>query len=149
MIDLEQNLVIRSPSQKDENDAYYSLRWQVLREPWGKNKGTEKDTLENSSIHRVVILNGHIIAGGRMHFIDNKTAQIRYMFVKKEFINKGIGTKILQALEKIALNKNYKTIILHARESSVSFYEKQEYKLIKKSHLLFNIIQHYKMQKDI
>ena len=146
-MDLEQTLIIRSPSQKHEYDAYYSLRWQVLREPWKKDKGTEKDTLENTAIHRVVIFNGHIIAGGRIHFIENKTAQIRYMFVKNEFINKGIGTKILHTLEKIALDKNYKTIILHARESSVRFYEKQEYKLIKKSHLLFNIIQHYKMQK--
>lgn len=148
-MDLEKKLIIRSPSQKHEYDAYYSLRWQALREPWNEAKGTEKDNLENIAIHRIVIFNGHIIAGGRIHFIDNKTAQIRYMFVKKEFINKGIGTKILQALEKTALNKNYKTIILHARESSVRFYEKQEYKLIKKSHVLFNIIQHYKMQKKI
>lgn len=142
-------MIIRCPSQKSEYDAYYSLRWQVLRAPWEQNKGTEKDDLEKTAIHRVAILNDHVIAGGRIHFIDNKTAQIRYMFVKKEFTKKGIGKKILLSLENIARNKSYKTIVLHARESSVSFYEKHGYTLIKKSHLLFNKIQHYKMQKYI
>jgi len=97
----------------------------------------------------MAILYNKIIACGRLHFIDKTTAQIRYMAVAKDFIKKGFGSRILASLEDAAKTNNYKTILLHAREASVSFYEKQGYQLIKKSHLLFNEIQHYKMQKKI
>jgi len=46
-MDLEQKSIIRSPSQKSEYDACYSLRWQVLHAPWNQDKGTEKDELED------------------------------------------------------------------------------------------------------
>lgn len=148
-MDLEQILNICSPKQKNEYDAYYSLRWQVLRAPWKQAKGTEKDELEDNATHRMAVLNDNIIACGRLHFIEKTTAQIRYMAVAKDFMKKGLGTKILASLEDAAKDNNYETITLHAREASVSFYERNGYQLIEKSHLLFNEIQHYKMQKKL
>lgn len=97
----------------------------------------------------MAMLDNNIIACGRLHFINKTTTQIRYMAVVKDFIKKGFGSRILASLEDAAKTNNYKTIILHAREASVGFYEKQGYQLIEKSHLLFNEIQHYKMQKKI
>ena len=148
-MDLEQILIIRSPQHGNEYVAYYSLRWQVLRAPWNQDRGTEKDNLDENAVHRIAVLNDAIIACGRLHDINKATAQIRYMAVAKEFINKGIGTKLLASLEDAAVDNNYETILLHAREASVNFYEKRGYLLIKKSHLLFNEIQHYKMQKTL
>ena len=148
-MDLEHVLIIRSPQHKNEYDAYYSLRWQVLRAPWKQAKGTEKDQLEDNATHRIAVLDDNIIACGRLHFIDKTTAQIRYMAVAKTFMKKGFGTRILASLEDAAKDNNYETITLHARETSVSFYEKRGYQLIGKSHLLFNEIQHYKMLKTL
>lgn len=148
-MDLEQKIIISSPTLKSEYDAYYSLRWQVLRAPWNQSKGSEKDDLEDNAIHRMAILNNSIIACGRLHFIDNATALIRYMAVAEDYMKKGFGTKILASLEDAVKDNNYSVIHLHARKGSVSFYEKRGYQLIKKSHLLFNEIQHYKMQKKL
>ena len=145
----EQKLIIRSPSQESDYDAYYSLRWQVLRAPWKQAKGSEKDELEDNAVHRIAILEDNVIACGRLHFIDKTTAQIRYMAVAKDFMKKGFGSRILASLEDAARDNNCETIFLHAREASVSFYKKRGYQLIEKSHLLFNEIQHYKMQKQI
>ena len=145
----EQDFIIRNPSQKNEYDAYYFLRWQVLRAPWNQDKGSEKDELENEAIHRIAILDNIIVACGRLHFIDETTAQIRYMAVSKNFEKKGFGTKILTSLEDTARIKNHETIILNARDNVVYFYEKHGYQVIKKSHLLFNDIQHYEMKKNI
>ena len=140
-------MIIRSPLHKNDYDAYYTLRWQILRAPWRQDKGSEKDELEDDAIHRIAIVDQQIIAIGRLHFIDKTTAQIRYMATSDDMQNQGIGKLILQSLEKAAKEKNIQLIILHAREAVVGFYKKQGYQLLKKSHLLFNEIQHYKMQK--
>jgi len=142
-------MIIRSPLNRHEYDAYYTLRWQILRAPWGQAKGSEKDKLEDVAVHRIAIVDQQIIAGARLHFIDKTTAQIRYMAIADNFKNKGIGKLILQSLEKAAKEKNSRLIILHARETVVDFYKKQSYQLLEKSHLLFDEIQHYKMQKNL
>lgn len=141
--------VICSPITKNEFDNYYALRWQVLRSPWKQDKGSEKDEFEDNSIHRMAMLNNEIIACGRLHFRNKTTAQIRYMAVSEEFSGKGVGSRILVSLEDAARENKIKTIVIEAREAAVSFYEKHDYQLLEKSHLLFNEIQHYKMLKNI
>ena len=140
-------MIIRSPLHKHEYDAYYTLRWQVLRAPWGQDKNSEKDELEDDAIHRIAIVEQQIIAAGRLHFVDKTTAQIRYMAISGSLQNQGIGKLMVQSLEKATKEKNIQLITLHAREAVVNFYKKQGYQLLEKSHLLFNEIQHYKMQK--
>ncbi len=147
-MNFEQTL-IRSPVLKDEYTAYYMLRWQVLRAPWKQDKGSEKDELENNAVHRIAILKNKIIACGRLHFIDQQTAQIRYMAVSENFLHQGIGSRILVSLEDAARKNKIKTIILDVREAAINFYKKHGYQLLEQSHLLFNEIQHYKMLKNI
>lgn len=142
-------MIIRSPLTTDEFAKYYLLRWQVLRAPWGQNKGSEKDGLENESIHRLAILNNEIIAAGRLHFTDNHAAQIRYMAVHEEYKNQGIGKAILLSLEQAAKENNVHTILLNSRDTAVTFYQKQGYATIEKSHTLYGKIKHTKMFKDL
>lgn len=144
-----EKIIIRSPVLNSEYNAYYLLRWQVLRAPWKQDIGSEKDDLENDSIHHIAIYESKIIACGRLHFIDQTSAQIRYMAVSEEFSGKGIGSRILFSLETAARENKVKSIILDAREAAVSFYVKHGYQLLEKSHLLFDEIQHYKMLKNI
>ena len=99
--------------------------------------------------HRMALHESEVIACGRLHNADETTAQIRYMAVSKSFLRKGIGSKILASLEEVAIENNNKIILIHAREASVGFYKKKGYELLEKSHLLFNEVQHYKMQKKI
>jgi len=141
--------VICSPLTDNEFKNYYALRWQILRAPWKQGKGSEKDEFEESSIHRMAVLCNEIIACGRLHFIDQQTAQIRYMAVADAFKNSGIGRSILISLEEAARDNKIKTIVLDSREIAVNFYEKHGYQVLEKSHLLFNEIQHYKMLKNI
>lgn len=88
-----------------------------------------------------------VIAVGRVHFLSDSTAQIRYMAVSKDKQLQGIGQQLLHALEQYVIKNEKKYIHLHARETSVGFYQKQGYQIIKKSYLLFSTIQHYKMSK--
>ena len=143
-------ITIKQPETEKEFGAYYDLRWRVLREPWQQPRGSEKDELENESFHIMACgENNNVIAVGRLHFKNEAEAQIRYMAVLPEHNNKGLGKLILEALEKEAQLKQCKTITLQAREGALEFYKKQGYNTVKKSHLLFDSIQHYEMNKTI
>jgi len=142
-------ITIKHPKTEKEFENYYELRWRVLREPWNQPKGSEKDELEDKSFHIMACDdNNKVIGVGRLHF-NNKEAQIRYMAVAAEYEKQGVGTLILEALEKNAIENNCKAIVLHARENAVGFYQKKDYELLEMSHLLFDSIQHYRMQKQL
>lgn len=142
-------LNIIEPLSEEQFKQYFHLRWQLLRKPWGQDKDSEKDEVEDASDHRMAVLEGEIIAVGRIHYINSKTAQIRYMAVKTDLENQGIGKKLYFELENVAKKNNIELIILNAREQAIGFYKKMGFEVIKKTHLLFNQIQHYELQKKI
>ena len=135
-----------SPQSKEELNEYYQLRWELLRKPLGFEQGSEKDNLENVSTHRVIKKDNRFIAIGRLHFIDNKTAQIRYMGVEEEFQKKGLGKLIVKEFERISIKKNIFKIILYSRESAVMFYRKLGFITIEKAYRLKDV-QHFLMEK--
>jgi len=143
------HITIRSPETSQEYFDYYSFRWQMLRQPWGVEKGSEQDELEDDAFHRIALHHDDIIACGRLHFSEPATAQIRYMAVSEDFQQQGIGKLILLSLEDIAKKNQANKLILNARESAIGFYEKQGYKIITETHTLFNTIKHFKMERCI
>ena len=80
---------IVTPTSTTDFNSYYQVRWELLRKPWDQISGSEKDELEGRAIHRMAVTNDKVIAVGRLHFIDDTTAQIRYMAVSKEFKKQG------------------------------------------------------------
>ena len=46
---------IISPKSREDYKAYYDLRYKVLREPWGMQRGTEKDDYEPISEHYMAV----------------------------------------------------------------------------------------------
>tara|TARA_B110000263_G_C15157848_1_gene440982 strand:+ start:122 stop:559 length:438 start_codon:yes stop_codon:yes gene_type:complete len=139
---------IISPKNKDDFDKYYYFRWKYLRKPLGKVLDTEKDEIEELSIHRMVINNQDmILAIGRLHHNSLIESQIRYFSVNKDHRRSGIGSFLMKDLENIAMNNNRKIMVLNSRENAINFYESLGYKIIKKTNLLFGKIQHYKMKK--
>lgn len=140
-------MIIRSPQTEKEFLEYYDLRWRILRAPWNQSKGSEKDELENQSIHLIAIENNKIIGCGRAHFNTAEEAQIRFMAVESNWQFKGIGKSILIELEKLIIQKGAKRIILNARENVIKFYQKNGYSVIKQSYTLFGKINHFLMEK--
>ena len=140
---------ILSPKTKKQFESYYYLRWFILRKPLGQDLGSEKDDIEEQSIHRMVYIGDCVAAVGRIHFNSRLEGQIRFMAVAEKFQKKGYGLMLLDDLEQKAIKYNIKKIILHARKSAIMFYEKKDYKIDCKSHLLLGQIQHYKMSKKL
>jgi len=141
------NAEIRTPKTKVEFEQYYDLRWRILRKPWNKPRGTEKDEFENDGIHLAAFFNGEVIGCGRGHFTSKIQAQIRWMAVEKEFQGQGLGSRILKALEDKLFAIGANEIILKAREKAVNLYKKQGYEIFKEGEIMFGEIKHFWMRK--
>ena len=138
---------IITPKTQPEINAYYNIRFKELREPWGQPIGSEKDSLEDECIHRMLVTKSNYIGVARLQYNEEYQAQIRYMAIKKKYQGKGFGKMLILDLEKIAKQDGIKEIILQSRETAVKFYENLDYKVEKKTHLLFDDIQHFLMRK--
>ena len=146
------SIFIRSPETEKEYLEYFHFRWKMLRQPHGKNPGTEKDDLEDNSYHLMLTEFGKIIGVGRIHFEEkggNKKGQIRYMAINQLYQKMGYGSKMLKALEDYATKNKVNNIFLNSRIKAMEFYKNNGYKTIKKTHLLYGEIQHWLMVKKI
>lgn len=140
---------IFDPREENNFDEYLLLRWRILRFPWGGERGSETDSLENISIHRAIKDNrNNMIGVGRIHFIDS-AAQVRYMAIKKSHRGKGLGTRIIKDLEKAAYDNQIKKIFLNSRENAITFYKSNGYNIINEVESPFGGIIHYRMEKNL
>jgi len=141
---------IKQPETEDEFSHYYHFRWKQLRAPWNQPEGSEADEIEDQCFHLMAVDDSDIvIAVARLQYNSDSEAQIRYMAVAKKFERQGLGRKLIEAMQRQAKNSSHKIIVLDAREPAVGFYQKLGYKVVEKSYLLFDEIQHYKMEKEI
>lgn len=139
---------LQEPVSQEDFEKYYQLRWEVLRKPWDQPRGTEKDANENAAIHIMAIDNaGECVGVSRLQFNSPGEAQVRFMGVRDDQQGKGVGKKLMAYLEEKAKEKGVKKIVLDARENAVQFYLSIGYVTVEKAHLLWGIIQHYKMEK--
>ena len=144
-------ITVIEPQTPEEFKQYYSLRYKILRKPWGQPRGSERDNEDEISHHRMIIdeATGDAIAVGRLQVNTKEEAQIRYMAVADNYQVQGLGSKIVTALEDIALDKGARRIILQARKHAVQFYQSNGYKIVEKSYILFDEIQHWLMKKEL
>lgn len=139
---------IRQPETDSEFERYYEMRWRILRAPWKQPRGSEKDDIEEFSHHIIACTAENDIVGvGRLQFNSSDEAQIRYMAIEPVHEGRGIGRLIVAALETIALENERRIIVLDAREPAVGFYQRLGYEVTEKSYLLFECIQHYRLEK--
>ncbi len=140
---------IVEPSTPEDFDKYFELRWRILRAPWKQPKGSEQDIEESRCYHIMAVDEDLVVGVARLQFPEEAIAQLRYMAVDRRYQNKGVGRKIITHMEGIAKKNNAEQLMLHARDNAVGFYQKLGYVITEKSYLLFDSIQHYKMNKTL
>lgn len=142
--------MIRSPQNETEWQAYFELRYDILRAPWGQAKGSEQTADEAQHQHFAFFNEANQIIGvGRLDQTAPHIGQVRFMAVAANQQGKGIGKAIIDEIEVVCKAKGFQHIILHAREVALPFYRKLGYQMVEPSHLLFGEIQHYLMQKTL
>lgn len=114
-----------TPRTENQIAKYYHFRWQMLREPLRLPEGSERDEYDEMSHHRMIVDGrGRPMAVGRLYITPDNEAQIRYMAVKPNRRDKGLGSLILVALESFARQEGVKRLVCNAREDAISFYKK-------------------------
>ena len=143
------NFNLKSPSSYREWREYFLFRYKILRKPIGLHRSTIRDKIEKISYHVMATNNkGKIIGVGRLHFVNVKESQIRYMAVDKNFRKKGVGNAIVHKLEMHSIDSHRNNIILNARENAVIFYSKLGYINFGKIDVGIDI-KHFLMKKNL
>jgi predicted GNAT family N-acyltransferase len=140
---------IRAPRNEKEWESYYDLRFRVLREPLNQIRGSEKNDGDETGIHFALYENGTILAIARLDITDNQIAQVRFVAVEFDLQGRGYGKKIMLATEAKSKTLGIKKIILHARDYAVDFYSNLGYELKEPSYKLFDVLQHFLMEKEL
>lgn len=137
---------IRSPRTTEEWEAYYDLRFRILRAPWNQPRGSERNEGDKTAFHFALFANDSVAAVARLDALNDQEMQVRFVAVDSDFQGRGFGHKIMQEAEEKAFSLN-KDVFLHARENALEFYKSRGYEIIEKSYLLFDEIQHFAMRK--
>lgn len=143
------NIIFRFPKSDIDFEKYYELRWRILRKPWGQPKGSEVNNRDGDAFHILAEKDNKVIGVGCIHEIEDGVGQIRFMGVDDDYQKQGIGQAIVKLLEENAKNKNWNIVRLRARESAVNFYQNLDYKIIGDGELLFGVIKHKIMEKEL
>jgi predicted GNAT family N-acyltransferase len=139
-----------SPQSTAEWDAYFDLRWRVLRAPWQQPRGSEKDDREADSQHLVIPgPDSRPLAIGRLHFNSPEEAQVRFMAVEPEVQGRGLGGVILKEFERRARAAGAKSIVLNARDDAQRFYAKHGFVVVGPAPTIFDAVRHVRMRKDL
>jgi predicted GNAT family N-acyltransferase len=105
------------------------LRDEILRKPLGLQLHPEELDLEKSDILLGAFDEDRILACCILTPINEKTLRLRQMAVQNNLQGKGIGASIMSFAEDIARDKGFSTLMMHARDSAIGFYEKFGYKV--------------------
>lgn len=140
-------IIIRTPKTEKEWNEYYDLRYRVLRQPLNQPIGSERNEGDATGIHFALYDNDQLMAIARLDETDEITAQVRFVAVEFNAQGNGYGKIIMEATEQRAKLDGKTKMILHARDYAVDFYLKLKYTLINPSYKLFDVLQHYLMEK--
>ena len=145
-------ILIREPFGKEEYDRMYELRWEVFRSPWNQPRGSEKDELDSNYervFHFIALLDNNIIGTARFHINNEHEGEIKYLAVNENYRCQGIGKKIIDHIEHIAIGLGIPYIKLNSIKTAQCLFEKLDYQIIGEGPLLFNQVKQYRMGKNI
>ncbi|RSK37213.1 GNAT family N-acetyltransferase [Hymenobacter metallilatus] len=143
---------IGSPQTPPEWDAYYHLRYTVLRQPWQQPPGSERapDDAAPTTTHALLLApEGYALGVGRLHPSGPGQGQLRFMAVHPAWQGRGVGRQVLEYLEAAAWQQGLTELLLHARQAAVPFYARLGYTVVAPSHTLFGSIPHFLMRKEL
>lgn len=122
------DLLIRE-IQHNSNDyeEMIALRLAVLLEPIGIPPSFINREKEMNDFLIGAFEGDQIIGCCVLTRVSKETLQLRQMAVKKESQGKGVGAAIIVYSEKLAKEKGYRQLMMHARDVVIPFYEKSGY----------------------
>jgi N-acetylglutamate synthase-like GNAT family acetyltransferase len=124
------------------------LRMEILRRPLGLSFTKEQLEAEKDDFFLGAYENDIMAGCSVLTPVDTTTIQLRQMAVKENMQAKGTGSMLLEFAEKLAKEKGYKILMMHARKTASGFYQKNGYE-IRGNEFTEVTIPHYYMEKKL
>jgi N-acetylglutamate synthase-like GNAT family acetyltransferase len=124
------------------------LRIEILRRPLGLSFTKEQLEAEKDDFFLGAYENDIMAGCSVLTPVDTTTIQLRQMAVKENMQAKGTGSMLLEFAEKLAKEKGYKILMMHARKTASGFYQKNGYE-IRSNEFTEVTIPHYYMEKKL
>jgi N-acetylglutamate synthase-like GNAT family acetyltransferase len=122
-------IIISSPTTKEQFKAYYSLRYQVLREPWGHPRGTEKDDYEPISEHFMAVDDqaGEVLGVAKLFEKAPGVGDFSHLAIAIDHQRQ--GQMLVDAIEHRARERGFRTLGTMSRLTTTAFFEKYGYRI--------------------
>jgi predicted GNAT family N-acyltransferase len=107
-----------------------ALRRRVLRTPLGLDFTSEQLEKERDDVHIAAYLQDRLVACVSLRATDKSDGslvRLRQMAVDPDHQGRGVGKRLIACAERLSAEMGYREIVLHARETAVSFYESAGY----------------------
>lgn len=135
---------------KEQLNEAIAIRFKVFVDEQGVNAEIEQDHYDEISAqctHVLVIHDGMPVGTGRISGIEG-IGKIQRVCALQQARGLGVGTYIMEALETIAREKQFSSVILGAQVHALPFYEKLGYSVTSDVFYEENI-PHVSMQKKL
>jgi len=119
-----------------------------LRAPLGLDFSQDELSAEACDIHIAAYADGILAGCLVMVLFSDSEVKIRQVAVRENLQRKGFGSALTRFAEQLASEKGFASIVLHARQSAVPFYQIHGY-LIDSEPFVEVTIPHIRMRKNI
>ena len=123
------------------------LREKILREPLGSKFSEKELEEEKDHIQIAGFLDNELVATAVL-VPEGSELKMQRVVVSEHLRSKNIGSEMMVFCEKLAVDKDFKLMYCHARDSAVNFYSRNHYE---KEGAYFDEdgIPHLKMKKKL
>ncbi|MES2461758.1 MAG: GNAT family N-acetyltransferase [Armatimonadota bacterium] len=134
-------------SEETEQEALYDLRWRVLRDPLGMERGTERiaEDFDADTVHFGAFDTDSRLVGCASLIPKDNGLQLRAMAVDPIWQGTGVGAAILKAAADIA-RETEQSLWCEARAHAVRFYERSGWAVESDVFEVPRVGPHYRMR---
>lgn len=108
--------------------ATVALRERWLREPLGLRFTDEELAGEGDSRHLACYVGEELVGCALLRPVDAERMRMRQLVVRPDFQRQDLGTALVERSEEVARRSGFRVMVLHARDTSVGFYERLGYR---------------------
>ena len=143
-----EGLVVKLVESEDERRAAYAVRVRVFVHEQGVPYEEELDVEDKRATHAIAILDEKGVGTGRLVRDGAGEARIGRMAVDADWRGRGIGGRILEALEEAARGLGMAEAVLHAQTYVRGFYAGHGY--VEEGEVFREVgIEHVRMRKRL
>ena len=115
--------MIKEAKTQKEIEGALNVRYISELKPLGiSKKDVKKEDLNDEPINLINVVDGKIVASVTAFLVSEKESALFYLGVLPEFESRGIGKKMVLAMEKLLKNKGIKKNSIVARNHLQKFY---------------------------